>query len=377
MKAPLWAAAFFTLAASAFAQQHPSRGLWVGEIILNKVNEVTVPINAQNIPIAPNPTNVTETADRANLRLILHVDGTGKVKLLKSVAIVDKGGTNQIASTASPTNIASYSYSSVMESNLVLLTDEALYPNYPGVASRFASVVFDFSNLTAVNSAKAVAPKSAAAARAASDTANAASPSASLTTVSNSVRAAAFSAAASTSSSGADAVVMTNVVNAIVAATIEELSRVRARPTVAYADQAKVEKAASDKAALALQTETRAVGAVPVNFVELSGALVPNQTVTGTAFLGEDHPTNPFRHKFHPDHQYGYDITRNFTLKVSAPASGESFDRGGYGVDRLTGIYREEIFGLHKALGQARNIGLITEGVFILNRITYKDSLNQ
>ena len=161
------------------------------------------------------------------------------------------------------------------------------------------------------------------------------------------------------------------------AATIEELSRVRARPTVAYADQVKVAIAASDKAALALQQETRAVGAVPVNSVSLSGFLVPNQTLTGTAFIGEDHPTNPFRHKFHPDHQYGYDITRNFTLKVSAPASGQSFDRGGYGVDRLTGTYREEVLGLHKLLGQARNIGLITEGIFTLHRVTYKDSLNQ
>ena len=51
----------------------------------------------------------------------------------------------------------------------------------------------------------------------------------------------------------------------------------------------------------------------------------------------------------------------------------------GYGVDQVTGTYREEIFGLHKPLGPDpanSPIGLKTEGRFQLNRISFIDTLN-
>src|ERR1041384_6716175 len=33
----------------------PYRGLWVGEVTLNYVTEVTTPLDANNVPIAPDP----------------------------------------------------------------------------------------------------------------------------------------------------------------------------------------------------------------------------------------------------------------------------------------------------------------------------------
>ena len=43
------------LSGSAFGQASPYRGLWVGEVQLDGVNEVSVPLDANNIPRAPDP----------------------------------------------------------------------------------------------------------------------------------------------------------------------------------------------------------------------------------------------------------------------------------------------------------------------------------
>src|ERR1051325_9968689 len=61
----------------------PYRGLWIGDVTLKYATEVTVPLNSNNVPIAPNPAVPTPTADQANLRLILHVNGAGSVSLLR------------------------------------------------------------------------------------------------------------------------------------------------------------------------------------------------------------------------------------------------------------------------------------------------------
>src|SRR6185436_6041940 len=58
---------------SGAAPATPYRGLWVGQVVLNYANEVSVPLNSNNIPIAPDPKVPTPTRDAANLRLILHV----------------------------------------------------------------------------------------------------------------------------------------------------------------------------------------------------------------------------------------------------------------------------------------------------------------
>src|SRR5262245_19114292 len=75
---------------SAEAATHPSAGLWVGEIVVNKVNEAATTVYQLNNAPAPNPDQTTPTADTANLRLLLHVDSAGKVNLLKNVTVINK-----------------------------------------------------------------------------------------------------------------------------------------------------------------------------------------------------------------------------------------------------------------------------------------------
>lgn len=126
--------------------------------------------------------------------------------------------------------------------------------------------------------------------------------------------------------------------------------------------------AAYTEAARALRTE-----------LPLVGAFGPGETnLNGVISLPATHPTNPFRHRRHPDHRLGFDITRHVRLDFDGD-SGETLSRSGYGVDRITGNYQEEIFGLHKPLGSdpgTNPIGLKTQGVFELNRISLIDSLN-
>jgi len=99
--------------------------------------------------------------------------------------------------------------------------------------------------------------------------------------------------------------------------------------------------------------------------------------LTATVVLPANHPTNPFRHRRHPDHRIGFDITRK--VRLDFDAIGTNSLAMSYGVNKITGMYREEVFGLHKALGPQPNtspIGLKTEGRFELNRISLIDSLN-
>ena len=79
-------------------------GLWVGEIILNKVNEAVSGINASNQVVATDPALPTPVKSPAHLKIIFHVDASGKVNLLKGVAIVNKStnGTPDIALISDP-----------------------------------------------------------------------------------------------------------------------------------------------------------------------------------------------------------------------------------------------------------------------------------
>jgi len=98
----------------------------------------------------------------------------------------------------------------------------------------------------------------------------------------------------------------------------------------------------------------------------------------GYIYLPASHPTNPFRHRRHPDHTTGYNIERSIRFDFDG-MQGDALEAAGYGVDRITGTYREEIFGLHKPLGpepDTNPIGLRTEGRFELNRVSFIDTLN-
>lgn len=111
---------------------HPSRGLWVGEVALNSVNEATGAVGDSNTYEFSDPNTVTPTSDTAFLRLLLHVNGAGQAELLKSVALY-------VESTDAAGN-----------SDLILITDPSLYSNYPGLARRFASASYDFGDQQAV-----------------------------------------------------------------------------------------------------------------------------------------------------------------------------------------------------------------------------------
>lgn len=75
---------------AGWSQASPFRGLWVGSAALNAVNEVSIPLDAANVPVAPDPEVPTPTFDRADLRLLIHVNGAGQAFLLKDVAILNR-----------------------------------------------------------------------------------------------------------------------------------------------------------------------------------------------------------------------------------------------------------------------------------------------
>jgi hypothetical protein len=107
----------------------------------------------------------------------------------------------------------------------------------------------------------------------------------------------------------------------------------------------------------------------------MSGAFARGASgLTADIRLPANHPTNPFRHRRHPDHTTGIDIRRVVSLDFDA--TDQSPRRAGFGVERVTGTYREEIHGLHKPLGPNRDVGLKVRGTFSLSRISFIDTLN-
>ena len=122
------------VASSAGAQPHPLRGLWVGSAKLLAVNEVAVPLDEHNVPVAPDPRVPTPTHDAADIRLIIHVNGAGQAFLLKDVAILNRAAGGAEAAAG----------------DMALVTDPRLYPEFPPQpAKRIASAVFDFGDAQA------------------------------------------------------------------------------------------------------------------------------------------------------------------------------------------------------------------------------------
>jgi hypothetical protein len=115
------------------------------------------------------------------------------------------------------------------------------------------------------------------------------------------------------------------------------------------------------------------------NYLPLSGAFQIGQKLNGTLTLPGDHPTNPFKHKYHPDHD-------NLNARFDAPAN-ESFATTrqiefeflstppaglpvpDYGFNEMGGTYRESISGIHKNTIHLR-------GTFRLSRISQVAELN-
>lgn len=114
------------------------------------------------------------------------------------------------------------------------------------------------------------------------------------------------------------------------------------------------------------------------NYLTLNGLFATGQSVAGVIDLSPDFNTNPFRHKYHPDHDNlnvtfdgrsveAYEVTRAIQFDLlPAPAN----SRPGYGFDELSGNYHETLVGLHRS---AITVG----GSFRLNRVSSTAVLNQ
>jgi hypothetical protein len=218
-------------------------GLWIGSVSVQEVSE----------PMDPNtPTTPTPTGSPLGFRVMIHVDGAGNVRLLKQVTQMYADGLGRY----------------------VLVTDDALVPQYDGVAVRdgepvgyrVSAVAYDFAG----------------------DTLDAA-----------------------------------------------------------------------------------------------SGSFGPGQTLLWDLFLRGDAPTNPFFHRYHPDHDEvyldpngihldpgevseSYEVTRSWSLQIDAADPEGSPD---WGSDLLTGAFGETISGVH------RN-AIAAAGTFRLRRVSTIPDLN-
>lgn len=336
------------LHSSTTASAATNSGLWVGEVTLMNVNEAVGGINAANQLVFTDPTNATPVASAAHLRIIFHVDAQGQVRLLKNVAVVPKG-TNQ-----PPT--------------LALITDPSVYANFSSssVGRRITAAAFDFGDGNAVSILNKVA---AAAAQAA---ANGGDP----TQAANLVVQYAGTNAVNPSAGYSNFISSASFLSSAGIAAAAASAAVQAAPKAAQ----NVKQTLANGAALKALTDGQifqAADNVVVNDAKFNGSISPGGLLTGTLFLGASHPTNPFLHRRHPDHTVGYQISRALTVQFDPPNGTNALVTAGFGVDKITGMYHEEITGLHKPLGQNQNIGLITEGPIVLNHISPVDTLNQ
>ena len=115
------------------------------------------------------------------------------------------------------------------------------------------------------------------------------------------------------------------------------------------------------------------------NLIELTGRLAVDGSLTGTMNLPESHPTNPFRHKFHPDHDNlnarfdgpapeAYAVTRELAMLFqNAPPDGPAAPDFGY--NEMGGLYAETVTGVHRQ-------PIHVSGSFRLTRVSLIDALN-
>lgn len=117
----------------------------------------------------------------------------------------------------------------------------------------------------------------------------------------------------------------------------------------------------------------------------LAGGFGTNGAIaTATHTLGFDHPLNPLKHAYHPDHdnkdrqfvkfasggEESWDLTRSFRFEFgTAPADPDTPAPAGLGGELLTGVYAETITGLHKT-------PIRVSGIFRLQRALFVSELN-
>ena len=117
--------------------------------------------------------------------------------------------------------------------------------------------------------------------------------------------------------------------------------------------------------------------------MEMNGQLAIASTVNVSLLIDSDMPTNPFYHKYHPDHdnldrqflnpiQEAFQVTREmeFTFTANNPSYPDVADPPGWGVQEMGGIYKESITGLHKNT-------IFMQGKFRMRRVAATSVLNQ
>lgn len=245
-------------------------GLWVGTVTLNAVTEVNsgslvTNLVTQSVTRSGSVTNPTPTRSELSMRLLLHVDTNGVTRLLKEVIQMWKDGNS--------TNAGGGLVSSASAGRFVLLTEEALIPQFKGATLRDGELVG------------------------------------------------------------------------------------RRLSTASYDWEG---------------TNTS---------VTMSGQFALNNELRCSLVLQPDTPSNPFRHRYHPDHDNlnarydgpslrpeAYGVTRDIALQL-APTDSSTISAD-YGYSVIAGVYREKLTGLHKD-------PLYVSGAFRLTRVTSTGVLNQ
>jgi hypothetical protein len=117
--------------------------------------------------------------------------------------------------------------------------------------------------------------------------------------------------------------------------------------------------------------------------IEMSGEFAVANSLTVSLLVDSDLPTNPFYHRYHPDHdnldaqflnfkQEAYQVTREmqFLFSPNNPSYPEVSDPPGWGYQQMGGVFRESISGIHKNT-------IFIEGEFRLQRVAATAVLNQ
>lgn len=119
------------------------------------------------------------------------------------------------------------------------------------------------------------------------------------------------------------------------------------------------------------------------NEMEMSGDFAVSSSLSVSLLVDSDLPTNPFYHRYHPDHdnldaqflnfkQEAYQVTREmqFQLSPNNPLYPDVQDPPDWGYQQMGGVFRESISGLHKNT-------IFIEGDFRLRRVAATAVLNQ
>ena len=116
------------------------------------------------------------------------------------------------------------------------------------------------------------------------------------------------------------------------------------------------------------------------NFLPLQGKFEVGTNVTGSIAISPDAKTNPYKHKYHPDHdnlnerfddykEEAFAIQRNFVLEFAATDPVAGSPSADYGYGELAGIYREVVNGLHR-------VPIVAQGTFRIRRVSEIAELN-